>query len=57
MGKDRENSNDKGAPKDDFTAKDLIAFMIASFQLIVPAVLILMGVLIAFYFLVRFWAR
>jgi hypothetical protein len=35
---------------------DLAAFMIAAFQIMVPAALILMGVLLLFYFLLRWWA-
>ncbi len=35
---------------------DIVAFMIAAFQIMVPAALVLMGVLMIFYFLLRWWS-
>ena len=35
---------------------DIVAFMIAAFQIMVPAALVLMGVLLLFYFLLRWWS-
>ncbi len=41
-------------PKLDWT--DIAAFMIAAFQIMVPAALVLMGVLILFYLILKIWA-
>jgi len=53
---DRNLRRDDQEEKPDLAFSDILAFMIAAFQIIAPAALILMGVLILFYYLVRWWA-
>jgi hypothetical protein len=54
-GKQVEDNREHNNPKLD--RSDLIALMIAAFQVVVPAFLVLMAVLMLFYWLLRLWAK
>ena len=53
---DGQKSNKKKEDMPPLELSDIVAFMIAAFQIIAPAALILMAVLMVFYYLVRWWA-
>ncbi len=50
---DKPDKKKEDKPK--LEGSDLLAFMIAAFQIMIPAALVLMGVLIVFYLLLRWW--